>query len=148
LSSYIEGNCYEHDMRVENWECGVEFAGAEPRKIWLSTNQSPGISPGREPEATEHGCPIAARHDGITGGVAEHLMTPVAAEVTSHRAPTVSLSIKSVAARAGVKPRRYDEIPTTASHAKRRRNPPFDATKGGRSSPLFGREGDELSPFP
>src|SRR5258707_15765023 len=64
------------------------------------------------------------------------------------QAPTVSLSIKSVAARAGVKPRRYDEIPTTSSHAKRRRNPPFDATKGGRSSPFFGREGDELSPFP
>src|SRR5260370_12552506 len=80
LSSYTEGSSYEHDMPVENCECGVGFAGAEPRKIWLSTNQSPGISPGREPEATEHGCPIAARHDGITGGVAERLITPTAAE--------------------------------------------------------------------
>ncbi len=83
LSSYTEGSSYEHDMPVENCECGVGFAGAEPRKIWLSTNQSTGIPSGREPEAAKHGCPITARHDGLTRGVAEHLMTPLAAEVRS-----------------------------------------------------------------
>jgi hypothetical protein len=67
-------------MRVENGESGVQSAGAEPRKIQLSSNQSTGIPPSRESEAAEHGCPIAERHNGFTGGVAEHLITPAAAE--------------------------------------------------------------------
>src|SRR5260370_1708071 len=114
-------------MRVENCECGVAFAGAEPRKIWLSTNQSPSIPPGGEPEATEHGCPIAARHDGVTGGVAEHLITPAAAWGITHCA--------SVAPRAGVA---MTKIPTIASHARGHPAPHlFYATNDPRRSLCF-----------
>jgi hypothetical protein len=95
LSPYIEGNCHEHDKRVENCECGVEFAG-EPRKNWLSTNQSTGIPPGGEPEAAEYGCPIAARYDGLTGDVAKHLTTPVAAEVRSQGSPGMKFAAARV----------------------------------------------------
>src|SRR6266446_4131392 len=63
------------------------------------------------------------------------------------QAPTVSLSIKSVAARAGVKPRRMMKSRRLLRMRRGAGTLPFDATKGGRSSPFFGREGDELSPF-
>ena len=63
-------------MRVENGESGVEFAGADPCKIQLSSNQSPGIPASGESEAAKHGRPIAARHNGFARGVAERLITP------------------------------------------------------------------------
>jgi hypothetical protein len=67
-------------MRVENCECGVEFTGAEPRKIQLSSNQSTGVPPSRKSETAEHGRPIAAGHNGVAGGVAEQLITRAAAD--------------------------------------------------------------------
>jgi hypothetical protein len=67
-------------MRAEGCECGVALAGAEPRKMRLSSDQSAGIPPSRESEAAEHGRPIAARYDNFTGGAAEQLITPAAAE--------------------------------------------------------------------
>jgi hypothetical protein len=131
LSPYIEGNCYEHDKRVENCECGVEFARAEPRKIWLSTNQSTGIPPGGEPEAAEHGCPIAARYDGLTGDVAKHLTTPRCgrSEITSLLPPeqVMMISIASM-------PRAPAPLPS-------------DTPRAGAQIAAFGRQGGELSPI-
>jgi hypothetical protein len=100
------GELYEHDMPVENCECGVAFAGAEPREIWLSTNKSTGISPGREPETAKHGRSITARHNGLTGGVAEHLMTPLRLkEITGAEGEPQACSLLPPE-------RRYDEYPS------------------------------------
>jgi hypothetical protein len=108
-------------MRVENCERGVEFAGAEPREIWLSTNQSLSIPPGREPKVAERGCSITARYVGLTGGVAEHLMTPEAGG---------QLGMKSAAPEQESKPRRlHRSTPPKAGTGRRLWTAmPLDAT--------------------
>ena len=165
LSSDIEGSCYEHDMRVENCECGVEFARAEPRKIELSSNQSSGIPPSRESEAAERGRPIAARYDNFTGGAAEQLITPAAAEAEI----TGADALKSLRVRCPQSRSCHDEDPddSCSTQPKGSRRSVCFLTYGcdceimspsaairkvtaNAASYLtpFGRQGDELSPFP
>jgi hypothetical protein len=70
----ITRSYHEFDMHVENSECEVTLAGAEPWKVRVSSNQSAGIPPSRESQVAKHGGPIRAGHRGFAGGLAEQLI--------------------------------------------------------------------------
>jgi hypothetical protein len=67
-------------MCVENSECEVAFAEAEPREIRRSANQSLSIPTSGESQVAEHGGPIGGRYNGFATNLGEQLIAPAAAE--------------------------------------------------------------------